>query len=104
MLNSVCLERHRILRWVMHFGCVMETITMRPMRLFNKTFSLFIVTLFVVSFSLAGNSAAIPQTYTETSAETSYLTNPSPVSYSIPAAEGTNVDWYTDVGLSLIHI
>ncbi len=71
---------------------------MRPMRLFNKTFALFIVTLFVVSFSLAGNSAAVPQNYLETTTEPSYLTNPNPVSYSIPADEGTNVDWYTDVG------
>ncbi|TFG30231.1 hypothetical protein EU528_08500 [Candidatus Thorarchaeota archaeon] len=71
---------------------------MRPMRLFNKTFTLFIVTLFVVSFALAGNSAAIPQNNAESSVETSYLTNPSPVSHSAPAAQGTNVDWYTDVG------
>ncbi|MHA1851556.1 MAG: hypothetical protein ACTSW8_09920 [Candidatus Thorarchaeota archaeon] len=71
---------------------------MRPMRLFNKTFALFIVTLFVVSFSLAGNSAAVPQNSAESSVETSYLINPTPVSYSIPADEGTNVDWYTDVG------
>ncbi len=71
---------------------------MRSMRLFNRTFAMFIVTLFVVSFSLAGNSAAIPQNYLETTAEPSYLTNPNPVSYSTTAAEGTNVDWYTDVG------
>jgi len=74
MLDSVYLERHRILRWVMHFGCVAETIQMRPMRLFNKICALFIVILFVVSFSLAGNSAAIPQDYSESSAESSYLT------------------------------
>jgi len=71
---------------------------MRHMRLFNKTFALFIVTLFVLSFSLAGNSAAVPQDFLESTVEPSYLTNPSPVSYSIPADEGTNVDWYTDVG------
>ncbi|MGY5873177.1 MAG: hypothetical protein RTV72_13080 [Candidatus Thorarchaeota archaeon] len=70
---------------------------MRSMRLFNKTFALFIVTLFVVSFSLAGNSAAVPQNNL-TTPEPSYLTNPNPVSYTIPAAQGTNVDWYTDVG------
>lgn len=71
---------------------------MRPMRLFNKTFALFIVILFVVSFSLAGNSAAVPQNSAESSVEASYLTTPTPVSYSIPADEGTNVDWYTDIG------
>ncbi|MHA1864773.1 MAG: hypothetical protein ACTSWA_13455, partial [Candidatus Thorarchaeota archaeon] len=71
---------------------------MRLMRLFNKTFALFIVTLFVLSFSLAGNSAAVPQNFLESTAEPSYLTNPNPISYSIPAAEGTNVDWYIDEG------
>ena len=71
---------------------------MRPMRLFNKTFALFIVTLFVVSFSMAGNSAAVPQNSADTSSGSSYLTDLDPISYSITADEGTNVDWYTDVG------
>ncbi|MGY5880621.1 MAG: hypothetical protein RTV31_10240, partial [Candidatus Thorarchaeota archaeon] len=71
---------------------------MRPMRSLNKIFALFTVTLFVVSFSLAGNSAAILQNHSEPSVESSYLATPSPVSYSIPAAQGTNVDWYTDEG------
>jgi len=68
------------------------------MRLFNKIFALFVVTLFVVSFSIAGNSAAVPQNYVDSSSGPSYLTNPKPISYSKTADEGTNVDWYTDVG------
>ena len=71
---------------------------MRPMRLFNKTFALFIVTLFVVSFSLAGNSAAVPQNFLQSNTEPRNLTNPNPVSYSLPAEEGTSVDWFTDTG------
>jgi len=71
---------------------------MRTMRLFNKTFALFIVTLFLVSFSLAGNSSAIPQSTSSVSEDTSSLTNPHPIDYSISSDQGTNVDWYTDTG------
>ncbi|MFW9844636.1 MAG: hypothetical protein ACFFEV_08665, partial [Candidatus Thorarchaeota archaeon] len=71
---------------------------MRSMRLINKMFALFTVTLFVLSFSFACNSAAITQNFSDSSVETSYLDTPSPIDHSVPAAQGTNVDWYTDEG------
>jgi hypothetical protein len=64
------------------------------MRLLNKTFALFIVSLFVVSFSISGSSAALPQ---QTTSESSPIIQ-QPIDYAIPADEGTNVDWYTDTG------
>jgi hypothetical protein len=71
---------------------------MRTMRLINKTFALFIVLLFVVSFSLAGNSAAIPQNTSSTSESRSPLTNQHPIDQTILSDQGTNVNWHTDTG------
>ncbi|MHA2058147.1 MAG: hypothetical protein ACXACG_03600 [Candidatus Thorarchaeota archaeon] len=67
---------------------------MRTMRLLNKTFALLIVSLFVVSFSIAASSAALPN---KTAGESSLIIQ-DPIDYAIPADEGTNVDWYTDTG------
>jgi hypothetical protein len=64
------------------------------MRLLNKTFALLIVSLFVVSFSIAASSAALPN---KTAGESSLIIQ-DPIDYAIPADEGTNVDWYTDTG------
>ncbi|MFW9836083.1 MAG: hypothetical protein ACFFE7_01080 [Candidatus Thorarchaeota archaeon] len=67
---------------------------MRSMRLFNKTFTLLIVSLFVVSFSIAGSSAALPS---QTVAGSSAIFQ-QPIDVVVPADEGTNLDWYTDTG------
>jgi hypothetical protein len=56
--------------------------------------ALFIVSLFVLSFSIAGNSAAIPTT---TAGESSLL-GVNPIDLPVTADEGTNLDWYTDTG------
>ncbi|TET09361.1 MAG: hypothetical protein E3J86_08465 [Candidatus Thorarchaeota archaeon] len=67
---------------------------MHTMRLINKMSAMFIVSLFVLSFSIAAYSAAIPQT---TDGESSLLSS-SPIDLAVPAVEGTNVDWFTDTG------
>ncbi|MGD9395400.1 MAG: hypothetical protein PVJ05_03135 [Candidatus Thorarchaeota archaeon] len=67
---------------------------MHIMRLLNKTLALFMVSLFVVSFSVAGSYAALPSTMTDES--TPVLIEP--VKQAVPADEGTNLDWYTDTG------
>jgi hypothetical protein len=56
--------------------------------------ALFMVSLFILSFSIAGNSAAIPPT-ADGESSLPYL---SPVDLAVPADEGTNLDWYTDTG------
>ncbi|MBN2229111.1 MAG: hypothetical protein JW779_05915 [Candidatus Thorarchaeota archaeon] len=71
---------------------------MRSMRLINKTFTLFLLTLFVVSFAMAGNSAAIPQQDSIVIEDMNYLASLQPVSQSTTADTGTNVNWYTDTG------
>ncbi|TFG30435.1 hypothetical protein EU527_14490 [Candidatus Thorarchaeota archaeon] len=71
---------------------------MRTMRYFNKTFALFIVSLFVVSFSLAGNTAIIPPSSIENDEGGSYLTNPHRMDPVFPSDQGTNLNWYTDNG------
>lgn len=67
---------------------------MRTMRFINRLGTLFVVSLFVVSFAIAGSYAAVP-TFSTTSMDS---TSKTPVDVSLPAEEGTNVDWYTDTG------
>ena len=67
---------------------------MRRLRLLNKTLALFMVSMFVVSFSVAGSYAALPS---DSTGEISLLMQ-EPIDDAILADEGTNVDWYTDTG------
>ena len=60
----------------------------------NKMSTLFMMSLFLLSFLLAGNSAAIPTT---TDGESSML-GVNPIDLPVTADEGTNLDWYTDTG------
>ena len=71
---------------------------MRTMRYFNKTFASFLITLFVVSFSLAGNAAIAPPSSIVKDDGGSYLSQPYSINPVIPSEQGTNLNWYTDTG------
>ena len=71
---------------------------MHPMRLMNKLSALFLVSLFAMSFFIAGSTAALPDSTIESVDLNPMLSDITPVDQIVYADEGTNVNWYTDTG------
>ena len=70
--------------------------SMHPMRMINKLSALLLVSLFAMSFVIAGSTAAVPDS--TTNSQNPVLSDFTPVDQAVYAEEGTNVDWYTDTG------
>ncbi|TFF95007.1 hypothetical protein EU546_04070, partial [Candidatus Thorarchaeota archaeon] len=71
---------------------------MRAMKLMNKTFALFIVSLFAFSFIISGSTAAIPESTAESGDGIYELSDLNQIDEGLTADEGTNVNWYSETG------